>query len=135
GMDRPAEDVAAWRKAAAEVTRLWTAYRDARCDPVLLRYETGHREREGCRLRIDRAAASDLRFRYQLGGEGFARQDAETPGAAARKSPEDDGPCADAPPAGCDYCGINDCWNARLKADDARLNSIWRRALARIAAK
>src|SRR3954451_20485913 len=60
-MDRPAEDVAAWRKAAAEAVALWTAYRDARCDPALLRYETGRPSDEECRLRIDRAAASDLR--------------------------------------------------------------------------
>jgi uncharacterized protein YecT (DUF1311 family) len=27
------------------------------------------------------------------------------------------------------------CWEARLKADDARLNAVWRAALARIAAR
>ncbi|MBV9929369.1 MAG: DUF1311 domain-containing protein [Alphaproteobacteria bacterium] len=30
---------------------------------------------------------------------------------------------------------MNHCWEARLRADDARLNAAWRRALARIAAK
>jgi uncharacterized protein YecT (DUF1311 family) len=30
---------------------------------------------------------------------------------------------------------MNRCWEARLKADDARLDAAWRAALARIAAK
>jgi uncharacterized protein YecT (DUF1311 family) len=137
GMERSAEDVAAWKARAAEVAALWAAFRDARCDSPLLRFEgqAGPVHWSACRTRISRAAAADLRFRYDLGGRTFGRRDAETEATAPRPSAEDAGPCAHPPPADCDYCGMNRCWEARLKADDARLNAAWRRALANIAAR
>jgi len=134
GMERPAEDIAAWKARAAEVAALWTAFRDARCDPALLRFE-GQERPAACSARISLAAAADLGFRYDLGKQAFGRADVETQATAPQPSAEDAGPCAPAPPAECDYCGMNHCWEARLKTDDARLNAVWRRALARIAGK
>ena len=135
GMDRPEEDLAAWKKAAAEVVDLWSAYRDARCDGVLLRLETGRGDAAGCQVRIGLTAASDLSIRYELDPKARRRADVETLAQGERGSAEDEGPCADAQPAECDYCGINHCWEARLKKDDAALNAAWRRALARITEK
>jgi uncharacterized protein YecT (DUF1311 family) len=137
GMERSGEDVAAWKARAAEVVSLWIAFRDARCDPALLRFEgqAGAVRSGACRARISRAAAADLGFRYDLGKHPLGRGDAETEATAPRPSAEDAGPCAHPPPAECDYCGMNQCWEARLKADDTRLNAAWRRALATIAAR
>jgi uncharacterized protein YecT (DUF1311 family) len=137
GMERLAEDVAAWKARAAEVASLWATFRDARCDPALLRFEgqAGPVQWAACRARISRVATADFGFRYDLGRRTFGRRDAETEATAAKPSAEDAGPCAHPPPAECDYCGMNQCWEARLKADDARLTAAWRRALARIAAR
>jgi len=137
GMERSAEDLAAWKARAAEVASLWTGFREARCDPALLRFEgqAGPVQSGACRARISRAAAADFGFRYGLGGRTFGRRDVETEATAPRPSAEDAGPCAHPLPAECDYCGMNHCWETRLKADDARLNAAWRRALATIAAK
>ena len=135
--ERPAEGVSQWKAAAAEVAGLWARFRDARCDPVLLRFEGARgdpRAAATCRARISRTAASDLRLRYQLDEKGFGRRDVEAPETGPRRRSEDEGPCAHAPPAECDYCGINKCWEVRLKGDDGALNVAWRRALARIAA-
>lgn len=137
GLERPAEDLAAWKTRAVALASLWEAFAGARCDPVLVRFESGGGpfEAAACRARILSTAAADLRVRYNLGEETPGRRDVETRATAARPSAEDQGPCAHPPPAACDYCGMNQCWEARLKADDARLNAVWRRALARIAGK
>jgi uncharacterized protein YecT (DUF1311 family) len=134
GLERSAEEIAAWKSAAAEVARLWAGFRDARCDPALLAYESGG-DAAPCRGRISIAAAADLRLRYGLDNKSFGRANVEIPAAKREPSPEEAGPCAKAPPAECDYCGMNHCWEARLKTDDAALNAAWRRALARIGAK
>jgi len=137
GMERSAEDVAAWKARAAKVVSLWAAFRDARCDPALLRFEgqASPVQSFACRARISRTATADFAYRYDLGSRTFGRRDVETEATAPRRGAEDAGPCAHVPPAECDYCGINHCWEARLKADDAQLNVAWRRALARIAAR
>jgi uncharacterized protein YecT (DUF1311 family) len=141
GLDRPAEDLTRWKAAAASTVPAWTRFGAARCDPRLIAFETGRppaaaqAEALACRLRVAETALADLRLRYGLAGTGFGRADVEHPATRQPKSAEDEGPCADAPPRECDYCGMNHCWEKRLETDDARLNAAWRAALARIAAK
>jgi len=135
GLERSPDDVKAWQAAAAETLRAWTAYRDARCDATLLRFEGAGESADACRLRVGRTILADLAARYGAQPGGFGRADVETLAAAPRKSPEDEGPCAKVEPAECDYCAMNHCWEKRLKADDAALNAAWRGALARIAGK
>ncbi|MFL6857237.1 MAG: lysozyme inhibitor LprI family protein [Allosphingosinicella sp.] len=141
GLDRPPEDLTQWKAAAASSVSAWVRFGAARCDPRLIAFETGRTAADAraqalaCRLRIAETALTDLRLRYGLAGGGPGRRDAEHPAARQAASPEEEGPCADAPPRECDYCGMNRCWAARLKADEARLNAAWRAALARIAAR
>lgn len=137
---RSDEDTRRWIASMREAVRLWRAFRDARCDAVLARYETPRNadaavESARCRLRITQVAANDLAIRYGVSQQGPGRADVETLAKLPALPPDDpSGPCADAPPRECDYCGINLCYQQRLKRDDAELNAAWRRALARIAA-
>lgn len=137
GLDRPAEELRAWKSAAVSTAGLWTAYRDALCDSRLIGYETGRpaaAQAAACRLRMTRSAIVDFRVRYSVAGKGPRRRAVETPATPAPGA-EEAGPCAHAPPAECDYCGMNRCWEARLKQDDRALNDAWRAALLRISAK
>jgi uncharacterized protein YecT (DUF1311 family) len=135
GLDRTADDLRAWTSAATGLVDLWAAYRDARCDARLLGYETARpasADAAACRLRITRTAMADFRLRYGPDTKGPGRRDVEEQAAAPAPTAEEDGPCAHAPPAECDYCGMNRCWDARLKRDDRGLNDAWRAALLRI---
>jgi uncharacterized protein YecT (DUF1311 family) len=136
GIERSDEEVAAWKRAAASALGLWTAFRDARCDAGLLRFEGGREDAATCRLRIGRTILGDFQVRYHPEQGGVPRKNVESLAAARdRKGPDEEGPCVNVKPAECDYCAMNHCWEARLKADDAALNAAWRTALARIAAK
>jgi uncharacterized protein YecT (DUF1311 family) len=132
-LGRSDEDVARWKARLDRQLALWLAWREARCDPALLRYEGGG-EAAPCRRRIGRVIAGDLRFRFGLAPGGRARASVEEmrAPAAPAASAEEEGPCADAPPAECDYCGMNRCWERRLRAEDRALNSAWRAALAKV---
>ncbi|MBV8687966.1 MAG: DUF1311 domain-containing protein [Alphaproteobacteria bacterium] len=137
-MERNAEDLALWKRRADDLVGLWLRYRDARCDPALLSYERGG-DSTACRLRITRNILGDLQWRYgdPEGAGALPRASADASGAPPRpgRGADEEGPCAAPPPAECDYCGMNRCWERRLEADEARLNAAWRAALAKIAAR
>lgn len=136
GPERSQEEVASWKAAAFSAFGLWVAFREARCDATLLRFEGSGEDAGACRLRIGRAIVGDFQFRYHPEEGASGRTDAETLATnASRKGPEEEGPCAHLTPAECDYCAMNHCWDRRQKADEAALNAAWRTALARIAAK
>lgn len=133
GLERSEEDLGRWKGRVDRLIALWTAFRDARCDPRLLRYEQGEGS-AACRQRLSRVIVADLRSRFDLapGRRGRASiEETAAPGAAAR-SPEEGGPCADPPPAECDYCGVNRCWERRLRAANRDLHAVWRATLAKI---
>jgi uncharacterized protein YecT (DUF1311 family) len=132
GMERDSSLLADWKAQAADLVGAWTAFRDTRCDPRLLAFERRGEGKLACRLRITRTAVADLRLRYGLDDKGFGRANVEESATRPHASAEEEGPCAKAPPLECDYCGMNHCWEARLKADEARLNVAWRSALERI---
>jgi uncharacterized protein YecT (DUF1311 family) len=133
-----AEDKAEWRVRLADVLRHWTSFRDARCDPALLAYEEGsNRAASGgsagrCRLGFDAVISADLRHRYDPGDETHGRLSLD-PEADARPFYPDEPDavtCDPPPPAECDYCGVNICWERKLAEDDAELNALWREVLA-----
>lgn len=128
------EDLASWKARLERLVDLWALFRDSRCDERLLRFQSDGERPLACRRRITRVIVADLRFRFDLGPGGRARASIEAtatrPAAAADAG--EAGPCAHALAAECDYCGMNRCWDRRLKADDSDLNDAWRAALARI---
>lgn len=140
GDGRNEDDRSRWIAAVRDVVRLWRGFRDSRCDARLAGYEAGRQDTAAvasarCRLRITQVAANDLAIRYGVSQQGPGRADVETMARLPAMPPaEDAGPCDHVPPRECDYCGINRCYQQRLKRDDAQLNAAWRRALARIAA-
>jgi len=131
---RDAQDVARWKRRLDGFVALWGKYRDSRCDPRLTRFEGS--DPAACRARITRVILEDMRFRFDLPPRGRPRASIEE--SLVRPGPEDKeegGLCADTPPAECDYCAITHCWERRLAADEAALNSAWKSALAKIGAK
>ena len=133
-----AEDKAEWRARLADVLRHWSSFRDARCNPALLAFEEGNngvasgRAATRCRLGFDAVISTDLRHRYDAADETQGRPSLD-PEADARPfySDEPDAvTCDPPPPAECDYCGVNICWERKLAEDDAELNAVWREVLA-----
>lgn len=124
-----------WSDAFDASLNLWLRFRDAECEPRLAAYRTGKlaaAAASACRRQFDDTIASDLAFRFDLSPAGSARADAMHPGSVAPAAGDETGPCDAPPPGDCDYCGINACWEHRLKADDAALNRAWRAAVADI---
>jgi uncharacterized protein YecT (DUF1311 family) len=126
-----------WKRRLDGFVALWGEYRDSRCDARLAGYEAGPAaDPAACRARITRIILEDMRFRFDLPPGGRPRASIEE--TRLRPGPEDKGEgvrCADAPPAECDYCAITRCWERRLAADEAALNSAWKAALAKIGSK
>lgn len=124
-------DRAEWRDDLAEELRRWRVFVDKRCA-----FETGEAAGLACRLALSRVMAEDLVFRFDLGtadpsfGAGRPRRSVEESAPPEdTAAPQDDtefGPCADAPPGDCDYCGANACFD-RLTA---RAGTAMKRALA-----
>lgn len=135
-----AEDKAEWRARLADVVRHWTTFRDARCDPALIAYEQGSDTAAAraaatrCRLGFDTMIPADLRYRYDPDGEARGRPSLEPEVDAERFYPDEPDAlqCDPPPPAECDYCGVNTCWERKLAEDDVELNALWRRVLASI---
>jgi len=134
---RGSDEIARWKRRLDGFVALWGAYRDARCDARLARYESGAGANPAaCRARITRVMLDDMRFRFDLPPRGLPRASIEE--TRLRPGPEDreeGGLCAGTPPAECDYCAITRCWQRRLAADEAALNSAWKAALATIGAR
>lgn len=137
GVERSREDLARWKRRLDGSVTLWSAFRDARCDPRLLGYEAGPgADPAQCRRRITGVIVEDLRSRFDIPPGGRPRASVEESQAGLQAvGSEEGGPCADAPPAECDYCGMNHCWEKRLAANDRALNAAWRSALAAVGAK
>jgi len=135
-----AEDKAEWRARLADVVRNWTAFRDSRCDPALIAYEQGRgaaaarTAAASCRLGFDTMIPADLRYRYDPAGEARVRPSLDPEVDAERFYPDEPDAlqCDPPPPAECDYCGVNTCWERKLAQDDVELNALWRRVLASI---
>ena len=135
-----AEDKSEWRARLADVLRHWTAFRDARCDRSLIAYEEGadqvasDRAAAKCRLWFDAAISADLRDRYDPveGAQGRPSLDPEADARPFYPDEPDALECDPPPPAECDYCGVNICWERKLAEDDAELNALWREVLASI---
>ena len=135
-----AEDKAEWRARLNDVLRHWAEFRDARCDVRLIAYEQAVGEDAAgpaaaqCREGFDRTIPADLRYRYSLTDEAPARPSLDPAVDARPYYPEepDSLDCEPPPPAECDYCGVNVCWERELARDDRTLNATWRRVLAGI---
>jgi uncharacterized protein YecT (DUF1311 family) len=135
--ERSPEELDPWKRRLDDFLVLWAAFRDARCDPRLLGFESGRAADAGdCRRRLTKVMVEDLRYRFDLAPRGRPRASIEEGRTRPPPAEEQEGGlCAKAPPAECDYCGLNRCWERRLAADEAALNSAWRRALAAIAGR
>lgn len=137
------EDQQQWRADLDAVLRLWTRFRDARCDARLIGYErrlypeSAQAEASRCADRFTRTIAADLRRRYDVAGPKSARPSLDPAVDASHYYPVDPEKvdCRPPPPADCDYCGINACWEIKLRRDDDDLNAEWRRVLAGIGSK
>ncbi|MGE5722331.1 MAG: lysozyme inhibitor LprI family protein [Sphingomonadales bacterium] len=138
-----AEDQQQWRADLDAVLQLWTRFRDTRCDARLIGYErrlypeSAQAEASRCADRFTRTIAADLRRRYDAPGHKAARPSLDPAVDGSLHYPVDPEKvdCRPPPPADCDYCGINACWEIKLKRDDNDLNAEWRRALAGIGGK
>ena len=135
-----AEDKDEWRARLSDLVRHWQAFRDARCDARLIAYEEGsepaaaRRAATHCRQSFDATVVADLRDRYAPteGTHGRPSLDPAVDSAPYRPAEPDALTCDPPPPAECDYCGVNVCWQRKLAEDDAELNALWRHVLARI---
>ena len=138
---RSPEEKAEWRARLDDVLRHWTDFRDARCDPNLIAADRGIAlstamvdEAFECRLRFEGMIAADLRYRYSLAEDASGRPSLDPDTDARPFYPEepDSLDCDPPPPAECDYCGVNVCWERRLARDDRELNAWWGDVVASI---
>ena len=135
-----AEDKAEWRTQLSDVLRHWAEFRDARCDARLIGFEQAVGDDAAgaaaarCREGFDRTVLADIRYRYSLADEAPRRPSLDPAVDARPFYPEepDSLDCDPPPPAECDYCGVNVCWERELARDDRELNAVWRRVLAGI---
>ena len=121
-----AEDKAEWRARLSDVLRHWAEFRDARCDARLIGFEQAVGDDAAgaaaarCREGFDRTILADIRYRYYLAGEAPRRPSLDPAVDARPYHPEepDSLDCDPPPPAECDYCGVNVCWERELAGDD-----------------